>query len=239
MLSAVARNRLGVHYRAGANQDHLAATIAWLCAAQDATAENGVSAFYDVRAGAWAPSYPETTGYIIPTFCDYAVYSGDVSYLDRAVRMTNWLLTLQLENGAFPIGPLWPEWERIPIIFDTGQIIQGLVRVYDETGESSYLAAAKRAGDWLADVADADGCWRTFTSLGHVHTYNVRICLGLAATSQGQPGRKTPKRGCAQPGMGADPAGARWLVTQCGLHARRRPVDAHDCLHHRRPPRVG
>lgn len=205
VLSVVTRHMLGVRYPAGAGQEHLAATMGWLCAAQDATDDAGVSAFYDVRAGIWAPSYPETTGYIIPTFYDYARHSGDASYQQRAGLMADWLLTLQLEDGAFPIGPLWPDWQRAPIIFDTGQIIQGLVRAYDETGRPSYLAAAQRAGDWLAKVQDDDGCWRRFTSLGHIHTYNVRAAwalLQLHHASQQEPHRR------------AAVANLEWALTQ-------------------------
>lgn len=179
VLKAVVRGTLGVHYEVGTTQDHLRATMAWLCAAQDATAEGGVAAFYDVRAGTWGPLYPETTGYIIPTFYNYAAYSGDETYRARAVRMADWLLTLQLENGAFPIGPLWPDWERKPIVFDTGQILHGLVRVFEETNSIPYLEAARRAGDWLLEIQDSDGCWRKFTSLNYVHTYNVRTAWAL------------------------------------------------------------
>jgi uncharacterized protein YyaL (SSP411 family) len=93
--------------------------------------------------------------------------------------MANWLLPLQLESGAFPIGPLWPDWERIPIVFDTGQIVHGLVRAYEETDESQYLKSAQRAGDWLVNILDQDGKWSQFTSLGHVHTYNVRCAWAL------------------------------------------------------------
>jgi len=138
-----------------------------------------VSAFYDVRMGEWCPSYPETTGYIIPTFYDFAKLTGRPEFRDRAKRMAIWLLTLQLESGAFPIGPLWPEWERKPIIFDTGQIIFGLVRAFEETGEARYLQSARRAGDWLINVQRADGSWKKFTSQGLVHTYNVRTAWAL------------------------------------------------------------
>ncbi len=153
--------------------------MGWLCAAQDATPDDGISAFYDVRAGNWGPSYPETTGYIIPTFFDYASYHKDTSFRDRAIRMADWLLTLQLENGAFPIGPLWPDWERKPIIFDTGQIIFGLVRAFQETEQSKYLDSARRAGDWLAAVQEDDGSWRRHTSQECVHAYNVRVAWAL------------------------------------------------------------
>lgn len=179
VLAAVMHDMLGRRYPAGPDQDHLQATIAWLCAAQDAMPEGGVSAFYDVRLGSWGPPYPETTGYIIPTFFDYAAYSGDDAFRTRAVRMANWLMTLQLPSGAFPIGPLWPDWERAPLVFDTGQIIHGLVRVYEETGREDFLACARRAGNWLVEIQDDDGAWRKFTSLGIVHTYNVRTTWGL------------------------------------------------------------
>jgi Squalene-hopene cyclase C-terminal domain len=187
VLSAVLRDLLGRRHAAGSDQDHLQATMTWLCAAQDALAEGGVSAFYDVRLGAWGPPYPETTGYIIPTFFDFAGYSGDDAYRTRAVRMANWLLTLQLPGGAFPIGPLWPDWERAPLVFDTGQIIHGLVRVYEETQREDFLDSARRAGRWLVEIQDEDGAWRKFTSLGIVHTYNVRTAWSLLRLHQVDP----------------------------------------------------
>ena len=137
-----------------------------------------------MRSGTWGPLYPETTGYIIPTFYDFAVHSGDKAYRLRAVRMANWLLSLQLECGAFPLGPLWPDWDRRPIVFDTGQIIHGLVRAFEETEDSRYLESATRAGDWLGDIQERDGSWRRFTSSGFVHTYNVRTAWALLRLHQ-------------------------------------------------------
>lgn len=179
VLDGVLRGMFQVLYPAGSNQEHLAAVMDWLCAAQDASPLGGVAAFYDVRQGNWSPLYPETTGYIIPTFYDFAVFKQDDSYRVRAYRMAEWLLTLQLDSGAFPIGPLWPDWERTPIVFDTGQIMFGLLRAYQETGEERFLASAQRAGDWLAHIQDPDGCWRKNTSLGYVHTYNVRAAWAV------------------------------------------------------------
>ena len=47
--------------------------IDWLCRAQDhsASADGGVARDYSLIHG-WATSYPETTGYIIPTFLAYS-----------------------------------------------------------------------------------------------------------------------------------------------------------------------
>ncbi len=173
------RGKLNIPYRADTAQEHLGAAVNWLCAAQDGTNDDGVSAFYDVRMGVWCPSYPETTGYIIPTMLDYAELVDSDVLRQRALRMARWLLTLQLELGAFPIGPLWPDWERKPIVFDTGQILFGMVRAYRETNDVQFLEAARRAADWLVSIQDADGAWSKYTSLNIVHTYNVRTAWGL------------------------------------------------------------
>src|SRR5919198_4213262 len=47
--------------------------IGWLCRAQDNSASNdgGVARHFSLVDG-WAPSYPETTGYIIPTVLAYS-----------------------------------------------------------------------------------------------------------------------------------------------------------------------
>jgi hypothetical protein len=179
VLSAVVRGMFGWPHAAGTAREHLDATMAWLCAAQDAVAGGGVSAFYDVRAGTWGPPYPETTGYIIPTFHEVARLTGDAGLAARADRMAGWLLTLQLPDGAFPIGPLWPDWARDAIVFDTGQILHGLVRTYEERRDARVLEAASRAGDWLARIQENDGAWRRHESDEKEKTYNVRTAWAL------------------------------------------------------------
>ena len=83
---------------------HLQAAIDWLCVAQDVVGD-GVSAGYSFRYG-WFPPYPETTGYIIPTFFDYAAACEVETLRLRAVRMAEWELTVQFPSGAIPSG-LW------------------------------------------------------------------------------------------------------------------------------------
>ncbi len=173
------RGMRGVRYPIVSTREHLREAMGWLCAAQDAAAGGGVSAYYDLARARWAPAYPETTGYIIPTFFEYAERSGDDHYRARAIRMADWLLTLQLENGAFPIGPLWPHWNRDPIVFDTGQIVHGLVRAFEETDDARYLEAARRAGDWLAEVQEPEGSWSRFDYRQEPHSYSARVAWAL------------------------------------------------------------
>ena len=73
--------------------EHLEAAATWICRAQDATNDNGVARSYSLvynpyfKKKGWIASYPETTGYIIPTIFDYAHFSGNQEYYDRALRM--------------------------------------------------------------------------------------------------------------------------------------------------------
>jgi hypothetical protein len=155
---------------------HLDATMEWLCRAQDATPDRGVSTAYSLRDG-WLASYPETTGYIVNTFFDHAEAGGGASYRARAVEMADWLLSIQMESGAFQGGPidLPPE----PSVFNTGQILLGLARVYRETEDPRYLTAACSAADWLSSVQEPDGAWRRHAYKGIAHAYYTRVAWAM------------------------------------------------------------
>ena len=62
------------------DRDHLLAAADWLKRAQDATNDGGFVGRYNLRTG-WSSSYPETTGYIIPTLVRLADTLGDDEYL--------------------------------------------------------------------------------------------------------------------------------------------------------------
>ncbi len=158
------------------NAVHVAAAMAWLCAAHDATRDSGVSARYRLDRG-WAPSYPETSGYIIPTFFNYARKVDAVIYHERALRIADWLLSLQLENGAFPGHDVGTAPQ--PIVFNTGQVMLGLLSAFRETGHHKYLRAALRAGDWLVKIQEPNGSWLKHTYLNRVHTYHTRVAWPL------------------------------------------------------------
>ena len=155
---------------------HLAATVDWLKEAQDVQRDGGVSALYSLARG-WHSSYPETTGYIIPTMLNAEEALGDEACRERAVAMAQWLVGLQYPDGAFPgdrVGRL-----SGPSVFNTGQILFGLLRIYQVTQQSRYLDAARRAGRWLVQVQDRDGAWRASDYLGKTHSYNTRTAWPL------------------------------------------------------------
>lgn len=163
------------------NRTHLDAAIAWLKHAQDVTGNGGVAQTYLVRSKRWAPSYPETTGYIIPTLYRYAALSGDEDSRVRARRMADWEIEVQHPTGGVLAGALGDS-ER-PTVFNTGQVIFGWVRAFEEEGDERYRQAAVRAADWLIEIMDRDGCWRKFGSPmtgKHINTYNTRTAWSLA-----------------------------------------------------------
>ncbi|MES1936610.1 hypothetical protein [Salinisphaera hydrothermalis] len=160
---------------------HLRAAAQWLAHAHDVGKYGGVPAFYDVQRERWEASYPETTGYIIPTFYAYADRSGDASYFDRATRMAHWESDVQLDNGAVCAGTLAAP-RMVPTVFNTGQVLFGWATAFERTREPRFADSLRRAADWLVSVQDDDGAWRRHGSPFATHplnTYNTRTALGL------------------------------------------------------------
>jgi hypothetical protein len=171
------------------NTFHLKEAVEWLKRAQDATPDKGVSRGYSVgwnnflQNKGWQASYPETTGYIIPTMFDSAAFFKDEDLRRRAIEMADWEISVQMNNGAVMGGIINPN--PSPAVFNTGQVILGWLRAYDETKQSKYLDACKRAAEFLVSVQDADGAWRKGNSRfanALTTTYNARVGWALILT---------------------------------------------------------
>lgn len=164
-------------HRARDMEAQLGAALGWLCRAQDATADGGVSAGYHLKDG-WLAGYPETTAYIACTFFELAERRGRADLLERAGRMIDWLLEQQLARGGFP--GQFGDRSTGPIVFNTGQVLFGLLRAIEQDPTRRDVAgAAARAADWLCGLLDADGCWRRHTHEGAAHSYNARTAWAL------------------------------------------------------------
>jgi hypothetical protein len=152
---------------------HLLAAESWLCRAQDASGDGGVSYGYTIKDG-WRASYPETSGYIAPTFFRLASRRGG-EYRARAERIVRWLLRIQHGDGSFGNPRFGPDG----IVFDTGQVLFGLVSGHAHSGDDAVLTAARRAASWLCEVADADSRWTRNEHLDTPHVYNTRTAWAL------------------------------------------------------------
>lgn len=169
----------------------IAACTRWLCLAQDRSASNdgGVARDFSLQNG-WATSYPETTGYIIPTMITLANRKGDDSLHGRARRMLDWCVDIQFPEGGFQGGKI-DATPRVPVTFNTGQILIGLAAGAAAYGEARYLDAMHRAAAWLCGSLDEDGCWRKFPTpfaKPGEKAYETHVSWGLFEAERVAPG---------------------------------------------------
>jgi hypothetical protein len=164
--------------RAAAVQALMDRALNWLCRSQDEVGSGGIG---DLAFQGWTPGYPEVTGYIIPTLWDYAHELDREELARRAVRMADWELSIQLPSGGFE--SLYAGEGRPPVVFNTGQVLRGLIRSHKETDEEKYLDAAVRAGDWIVANQEDDGSWTKANYLGMKRTYDVFAAAALAQLS--------------------------------------------------------
>jgi rhamnogalacturonyl hydrolase YesR len=142
----------------------------WILNAQKATPNGGVSAWYNLSTGYCPTSYPEVTGYIIPTMFDLYHLTGEKEYRDVAIMMADWITSVQLPTGAVPAMDF-----LTPYVFDTGQCISGWVRAYRETADTRYLKAAEKAANWLVGMQSQDGSLPLTPFTRSTHTYHCRV----------------------------------------------------------------
>lgn len=133
--------------------------LGWLERAQDysSSEDGGVARHYGLLTG-WSASYPETTGYIVPTLISEGRSSGNDVLLARARKMLDWLVSIQMPCGGFQ-GSTVDQSNIVPVTFNTGQVLLGLAAGVTEFGRE-YKEAMIAASDWLVQTQDPDGCWR-------------------------------------------------------------------------------
>jgi folate-dependent phosphoribosylglycinamide formyltransferase PurN len=162
--------------------DHFLAAVSWLERAQDVVKDGGVCGRYKLASG-WTSSYPETTGYIIPTFLQLRrVLSAD-RFSDRAQRAVDFLLGLQLPDGGFPGGEV-DQNRTEPSPFNTAQIMHGLQAWALEDGDTRCVKALQKSGAWLCAHQDADGAWRKYFYGGTETTYSAHLTCWLAEAGE-------------------------------------------------------
>jgi len=185
----------------------IAAGLGWLKRAQDCSAshDGGFARDFSLTAG-WATSYPETSGYIIPTLIAEGEVTGDAELVVRARRCLDWLVSIQFPEGGFQGGRIDQE-PRVPVTFNTGQILLGLA-AGARLDRGKYLEPMRRAAAWLRDSQDADGCWRKhptpFSAPGE-KAYETHVSWGLFEAA-----RVLPDEGFGEAGLKQ----VRWALTK-------------------------
>ncbi len=215
-----ARDQPGLPHRLPpAPQACVDAALAWLCRAQDqsASADGGVARDFSLIKG-WATSYPETTGYIIPTFIELANRTGRDELHQRARRMLDWCVTIQFPEGGFQGGKI-DSTPRVPVTFNTGQILLGLSAGAAQYQDAAYLNAMHKAAAWLRDSLDADSCWRKhptpFAAPGE-KAYETHVAWGLFEAERIAPGHGYGEAGLKQVDWAISKQMANgWFASNC------------------------
>ena len=119
-------------------------------------------------------SYPEVTGYLVPTLLAYGER-------ELAAELTDWLLCIQRGDGSFTD----PDEGR-SYIFDTGQVLRGLLAAIDLVPGAAD--GARRAAEYLHSNASGGrfpGAYAGSDCPEAVHLY-VLPALAAAATALGE-----------------------------------------------------
>lgn len=175
----------------GQTRQRMRAAVEWLQRAQDATPDGGVAfGYFPTRrpgTSGWLPSYPETTGYIIPSLLEYAAAVGDASIRERARRMGSWETAIQMPCGAVQGGTVCSATEQRAAVFNTGAVLQGYVALLLEDWDERIFEGARRAAEFLVQDLAEDGHFRThgpFVTYHRVKTYNCLCAWPLFRLGQ-------------------------------------------------------
>jgi hypothetical protein len=203
----VLRDRAGLGVADPGIERSVVAAVRWLLLAQErsASADGGVARHYGLVDG-WATSYPETTGYILPTLIDWSEREGDERSLKAARTMADWLVSIQFPEGGFQGGKI-DAAIRVPVTFNTGQVLIGLSRAAQKWGEP-YREAMNRAARWLVDTQDPDGCWRkhpTPFAMPGEKAYETHVAWGLFEAARVEPAEAYERAALAN---------VRWALTR-------------------------
>lgn len=152
-------------------EEALDKAVDWLLHAQETMLDDGFGSYHLVNG--WSSSYPETSGYIIPSLLDYSDRHGNRDMIAVVTRAADWLIRIQKPSGGWQGGRV--NENKPEIVFNTGQIIRGMTAMYRKTGKQKYLDAAIRAADWLCDIQHPEGYWKDFALMNKARVYDSYV----------------------------------------------------------------
>jgi hypothetical protein len=151
--------------------DHLVKAVSWLRYAASISKDCGFAHSYHILRG-WAPSYPETTGYIIPTLKTVNQYYSELDLTCAIDLAWRWLVSIQSSEGYFA------DLSGKPQVFDTGQILIGACSQI-ASGVMSSPEVTHSACNWLISNQSMDGSFSNFSYNNIPHSYYSRVGAAL------------------------------------------------------------
>ncbi len=161
------------------NEEHMIAALDWLKRAQDVTGNGGIVGRYLLNKG-WTNPYPETSGHIVSTLIKAAYFFNNSEHRARAQRIVDFLLSVQMDSGAFQGGEYVKGLKQKPAVFNTGQIMLGLIAWHQETKDDAVLQSLKKSAEWVLSIQEQDGSWKKYTYGGVKPTNYTRVAWPLA-----------------------------------------------------------
>ncbi len=158
-------------------KERLGAAVSGIERAHTMAGDGGISKGFSLLRGRWAPSYPETTGYTVPTLLNAAEWLRRPELRELAFALAEYLLASATPEGG--VAHWQAASERNAIVFDTGQVMFGWLAAWDASRDDRYLTAARQAGDWLVSIQDASGAWKTHQHLGVAKVIDTRVAWAL------------------------------------------------------------
>jgi uncharacterized protein YyaL (SSP411 family) len=134
--------------------------------------DGGVSKYYQIGKGWFNESYPEVSGYIIPSFLELFKKTKDKEYFERAVKIADWLVRIQDKNGnwskkEFALGPK-NKFLKLFGLFGNAhnsRTAWALLEVWKITQDEKYKNSAIKNLNWTLNQQERDGYYK------HCHTY--------------------------------------------------------------------
>lgn len=110
------------------------AAVDWLARARDrSTSRDGGVAHHYCLVNGWITSYPESTGYVVPTLLEFAARYRNAAIRQRARQCSIGCVRFSYPRARFQAG-LIDSRPVVPSTFNTGQILLGLVAGTREFG---------------------------------------------------------------------------------------------------------
>jgi hypothetical protein len=139
--------------------------------------------------------------------------------------MLDWLVSIQYPEGGIQ-GGLVDSLPKVPVVFNTGQVLLGLVAGVREFGEP-YREPMNRAALWLRDALDRDGCWRRhptpFAAPGE-KAYETHVSWALFEAESIEPGRGYGDAGLRQVRWAISKQRPNGWVADCCLEQPQTPI---------------
>jgi hypothetical protein len=135
---------------------HSRATLEWLMRSVE-HGRGGSSAHFSFGGG-WSKPYPETSGYLVPTLLELEREHPDLGAKEAARGIGRWLLSIQNTDGSWN-GGLHPSRTARASVFNTGQILEGMLCLHRDNAGAGFLSAAARGANWLVSKQDSSGLW--------------------------------------------------------------------------------